>query len=296
MLHFYFIPHLLTIDPSLGRLDYDSLSDQALMEMLISGMTTEYKQVFQDENGHYVDVCDWKTFGFTNIGCTDARVTAIKVATYAFNDAQFPFEFIPPLVQSFWMMDCNLHGTLNPSNLPQNILKFDVGGNALDGSIDCKGFPKSIESIILFENAFSGSLALSHLLDSVVSFEAPTNKLSGELTLDALPLSMEVLILSQNNFSGPIFIKKLPNGMNCLDLSRNSFSGEFRLLVLPPSLEKIDISENDMKEKEVLLSTYGDMHFELVHSSIELVVDEQGEKHPWEEKILDSRYSDSDED
>ena len=144
---------LLTIDPSLGRLDYESLSDQALMEMLISGMTTEYKQVFQDENGHYVDVCEWKTFGFTNISCTDARVTDIKAVRYAFNDAQFPFEFIPPLVKSFWMMDCNLHGTLNPSVLPQNILKFDVGGNSLDGSIDCKGFPKKIEAIIFFENA-----------------------------------------------------------------------------------------------------------------------------------------------
>ena len=114
--------------------------------------------------------------------------------------------------------------------------------------------------------------------------------------LDALPPSMEDLSLYQNNFSGPIFIKKLPNGMNCLDLSRNSFSGEFRLLVLPPSLEKIDISENDVKEKAVLLSTYGDMHFELVHNSIELVVDEQGEKHPWEEKILGSWYSEPDED
>ena len=65
-------PHLLAVDPSLGRLDYESLSDQALMEMLIDALPTEEKAMFKDANGNFQDVCEW-----TNMDCTDERVTEV---------------------------------------------------------------------------------------------------------------------------------------------------------------------------------------------------------------------------
>ena len=39
---------LMCVDPSLGRLDYDSLSDQALMETLVEGMNRTDKRRLQD--------------------------------------------------------------------------------------------------------------------------------------------------------------------------------------------------------------------------------------------------------
>ena len=47
----------LSVDPSLGRVDYSSMSDQTLVEMLIDGFDDETKKTFQDSEGAYLDVC-----------------------------------------------------------------------------------------------------------------------------------------------------------------------------------------------------------------------------------------------
>ena len=46
---------VMAIDPALGRHDYHSLSDQALMEMVFDGMKAEKKQKLQDEHGNFLD-------------------------------------------------------------------------------------------------------------------------------------------------------------------------------------------------------------------------------------------------
>ena len=97
---------ILSIDPALGRLDYDSLSDQALMEMLVEGIAQSKKAEFQDTHGNYRDTCDWSgTF------CKDERVTGIVLSWKEFGERQFPFDVIPPLVERFIMKESNLHGT-----------------------------------------------------------------------------------------------------------------------------------------------------------------------------------------
>ena len=49
---------LCAIDPSLGRVDYDSLSDQSHMEFLIEATPEDRKRAFQDANGCFLDVCE----------------------------------------------------------------------------------------------------------------------------------------------------------------------------------------------------------------------------------------------
>ena len=49
---------LQSVDPALGRLDYDSLSDQALMEMLFGGLIDESKRRYQDKHRMLLDVCE----------------------------------------------------------------------------------------------------------------------------------------------------------------------------------------------------------------------------------------------
>ena len=48
----------LSVDPSLGRVDYNSLSDQTLMEMLIEGFDEETKRRYQDSHEMYLNVCE----------------------------------------------------------------------------------------------------------------------------------------------------------------------------------------------------------------------------------------------
>ena len=59
---------LLSIDPALGRLDYDSLSDQARMEIFIDGLTEETKKHFQDPKGGFLDISEWSGVFVTDDG------------------------------------------------------------------------------------------------------------------------------------------------------------------------------------------------------------------------------------
>ena len=53
------IASLFTADSSISRVDYNSLSDQTLMEMLIDGFDDESKRTYQEKDGTYLDVCEW---------------------------------------------------------------------------------------------------------------------------------------------------------------------------------------------------------------------------------------------
>ena len=65
----------LTVDPSLGRLDYSLLSDQTLMEILIDGFDEKTKKRYQDERGMYLGVCEWPSI---KCDCDD-RVIEINI-------------------------------------------------------------------------------------------------------------------------------------------------------------------------------------------------------------------------
>ena len=290
--------HLLTIDPSLGRLDYDSLSDQALMEMLISGMQDKSKEIFQDGNGNFTDACDWNARDWEgpDVRCTNKRVVEIALWNFRFASKQFPFEFIPPLVTSFRFTFSRLCGTLHTPFLPTILEKFNVQNNDLNGSIDFKGLPRRLHFLSLSSNRFCGSLLLADLPDTMAMLDAQLNYFSGEIMLDSLPPTMEEILLGHNELTGPIHIQRLPNSMEIIDVRSNWLSGEFRLLALPPNLREIDISDNSLEERAVISGTTGDMFFKLVHSNIESVIDDKGGEHAWEESILSSRDSESDED
>ena len=76
---------LLTIDPALGRLDYESLSDQALMEMLIDGMNAKDKAEYQDENGNCRDVGEWKGIALSNDRVTEVPILFKSSARNSFH-------------------------------------------------------------------------------------------------------------------------------------------------------------------------------------------------------------------
>ena len=282
------IAHALNFaDPHLGRLDYDSLSDQALMEMLIDGIKSRSKEAFLDEKSNFKDVSDW-----IGIECIDDRVTKINLSASKFTEKQFPFEFIPALVRSFGISNCDAHGTLDTAVLPRHIEFFDVSENKLHGSINFAGFPQSIESIFLYLNNFSGSCALGDLPDTLVTLDANNNEFSGELSLNEMPKAMEYLTLSKNKISGSFSIEKLPSRMEVLDLQSNALSGDVRLLgELPRTLHKIDVVNNkEMGSKAVLSKAAPPMHFKLKSDRLEYVVDEEGQAHAWQEPIRRSSW------
>ena len=276
-----FIPLLSADDTHLGRLDYDSLSDQTLMEILFDGMEASHKAEYVDVEGNFTDISEWKA-----LECEDERVKTICEHHRDFSAKQFPFEFIPPLVIDFSMGFCKLKGTMETSVLPQNLIDFYIADNDLYGTINCKGFPRKLESIHFEANAFSGSCILSDLPETLKDFNASENKLSGEICLNDLPPQMDALFLEKNSFTGSVCIERLPETMEFITLSNNKLSGDFRLMAYPKVIDEIRFSNNLMTGTVILENTPAAYKFTIWSKDITRVVDEDGNTHPWEGEIL----------
>ena len=89
---------LFASDSALGRVDYSSLSDQTLMEMLVDGFLDSAKKKYQDSEGMYLDVCDWPL-----VRCDDNR-RVIMVKHIQETAGSLSLTFMPPLVTSFFML------------------------------------------------------------------------------------------------------------------------------------------------------------------------------------------------
>ena len=281
------INHLLfTIDPFLGRLDYESLSDQALMEMLIDGMKQKYKKAFKDRTGNYLDKCEWTSLYYGPcVECIDERVTEVKFRSRPFSKKQFPFEFIPPLATILFTEVCSIHGSLDTSLLPQGLIKFSVIDNKLHGSISARDFPRDLKTIRIECNEFCGSIVLSDLPANLNDFIAEWNAFSGEISLENLPKKMVYLDLSNNNLSGPLHIEHLPDSMRHISLADNFFEGNLRFMNFPPHLISLSVSAS-LSGTAVLRATSEPMHFTLKYKGVNTVLDENGKTHAWAKQVI----------
>ena len=272
---------LYAVDPSLGRLDYDSLSDQTLMEIFTSRMKEEHIEVLQDKSGNFLDVCEWE-----NVVCTDDRVTHVKMSYWVFTEKPVAFEYIPPLVTYFEAVYCLMRGSLDTRVLPVHLVKFTVYGNSLSAMVDFRGLPRGLQDICISFNSFCGSCALENLPSSLSRLYADSNQFSGEISLNHLPSMLETLNLRNNRLHGSVVLKNLPQALRSLFLSANDFTGDFQLLDLPSRLKNVDICFNKWSGTVVLRKASGRMPFRLSNDDIKTVLDENGNTHAWEAEIF----------
>ena len=284
-----FLLTLRLMDPCLARLDYASLSDQALMEMFVEPMIEEenglltYGRRFSTLN--MIDVCEWNC-----IECEDGRVTKVQFLGFNYSKKRVPFEFIPPLVREFDFSESQVHGTLDTSHLPENLEEFNIYTNEMEGSLNFKEFPRMLRVIDISENCFSGSCALSDLPDTLIDLIAHQNKFSGKIMLDALPIALRCLILSKNLLEGPIHIETLPKNIESIDFSENAFSGRLRMMSFPSSLEKINLEKNALDGTAFLLNTGKKRHLWILNENFTMILDEKGNVHPWQAEILERNF------
>ena len=280
------------VDPALGRLDYESLSDQALMEMLFDGLSAESKEEFQDKNGNFIEVSEWRgVYFFEN------RVRRILIFCKAFDVKQFPFQFMPALVVNFVMTKSRMRGTLDTSVLPRCLEGLIIDDNLLHGSLKFSALPQKIGVMNISRNAFSGSLVLEDLPDALREFNASYNKFSGEIELNKLPKAMRCLEAQQNSLTGSICIERLPDEMSLfrLGLRDNKFTGEIRVLDFPKVSFTIDAGGNPVCVTAVVGKIPGSVDFSLQCAGIFEVVDEAGRPHAYAKQILAQSASESDD-
>ena len=181
------------VDPSLGRVDLESLPQQALMEMVIEGIAN--KEKICGDVDEPKDIEEWK-----GVTVEDEEVVVID-----------------------WDR-CKLEGSLYLEWLPSSVRRFLVGSNNLTGTLNSASLPTSIKSIYLGYNAFTGPIDLGRLPESMKGLHVQYNQLSGSLKLGSLPGTLTDFDAIGNEFSGSVDLTKLPAALVNLNLHKNQLS------------------------------------------------------------------------
>ena len=138
-----------TVDPSLGRVDHDSLPQQALMEMVIEGVKNKEKICVDVDEPK--DIEEWK-----GVEIEDGEVAEIHWDRYRLKGSLY-LEWLPSSVRKFSVVCNNLTGTLDMASLPISMENLNLAGNKFTGSIGLERLPARMESIRVFCNQLSGS-------------------------------------------------------------------------------------------------------------------------------------------
>ena len=228
--------YLFTADGvAFGRVDYASLSEQSLMELLIADI--QNLSDAQNSNGEFLDISKWK-----GIKLCDGAVTKIALLNF---DAIFAevipvgprgsidLQWLPRKLQAFDIQCMGLTGSIETGVLPRHLLDLNISENAFFGTFAVKNLPEAIKYINLRNNKLHGSLHIEHLPREVNNFQASGNAFSGELHFANLPASIQQLNLDRNDFTGSIDLSAIPPGILFLRIHKTKIAQERLVIAVP---------------------------------------------------------------
>mmetsp|Transcript_20841 Transcript_20841/g.32518 ORF Transcript_20841/g.32518 Transcript_20841/m.32518 type:complete len:238 (-) Transcript_20841:32-745(-) len=197
-----------SVDPSLGRIDKSTLSQETLMELLISQIVNKEVICGPEEDLQR----QWKEVTLNENG----EVLRIQWIYYKL-EGTFHLEWLPPTATSVMVTyNSKLEGTIHLTSLPEPLIKLNLARNSFSGEIDLTRLPAKLERLYVNANQFCGTVCLTKLPSSLVS-----------------------LYLSENQFFGPVDLTSLPEGLEDFRLHNNDFSGETDFLHLPENLREL---------------------------------------------------------
>ena len=270
-----FFTLFLSVDPSLGKVDYNLMSDQTLMEMMFEGFDDETKKQYQDNDGMYRYVCEWSC-----IKC-DEHERVIEIRMFGCHvRGSLDLRYIPPKVKVLLIASWDkrrVTGSVDLTRLPVGMQKLCLSNIELEGEIDLAHLPKDMVNLSLDNNQLTGEIDLTHLPEGMPRLFLQNNQLSGEIDLTNLPKGMKYLALNNNQFSGEIELTHLPDGMLELSLKHNLFSGALVIKKLPQGMKLIDVQGNHFNAIAVV-DNKTDATIKFEGSGVELIADENGSK------------------
>ena len=165
----------------IGHIDFGSLSQQTLIELLIERVVFAHRWTFIGDSGLVKDAC----------ACPGVRCSAAGFSHWILWDRQFEggfmdIQWLPLTTSDFFACHNNLHGTLHLTRLPDGLRKLVVRGNKFSGTVDLTRLPQSLTWLWVNENALRGSIDAS-----------------------TLPMSLKILDLRSNYFIGKIAIAEV---------------------------------------------------------------------------------------
>ena len=281
----------ITADP-LGRPDFATLTDQARLELLFDGLHDADKRQVQDDDGFFLEVCEWPS-----IQCDEQQnVTAVSVGDFA-HIGTLNLSFMPPHMHKFEVSNRvqsageKLRGTLEASELSQVLHTLHIERQAFNGTVDIPRLPRGLIQLNLTSNCFTGSCDLRSLPPGLINCYLRDNLFSGIVQLDSLPSTLLTLDIARCAFSGQLSFVGLSENLNELVLSNNAFCGDFVLVGrgcrLRVNAERTSFSGTAVLQKK------GNIHVSLEESNVTAVVDEFGEKHERMDQVLLGIWIDS---
>ena len=272
MLHLFSTLQILALDPSLGRVDIASLTDQQCMELLMAGCSEGCQEEYKSKEGEFFDVCDW-----VDITCdSEGRVAEIENLAA---DGTLPLQYLPRCVTRCKIACANFQGTIDTHGLPDTLEKLIVHLNRMSGSVDMRTLPPHLIRFDVFSNELSGSLDLTNLPITLEKIDVSENNFTGSLALHKLPPSMRILLAGYNHLSGELCLDRLPSAFAVLELEKNSISGSLVFLNPPESLRMLSLRDNSLSGTAVILSSVSESAVSLEGNDICSILDEDGHKH-----------------
>ena len=239
-------PALICTDfPSLGRVGYESMTEQTLMELLVGGVSILHN--IQDEQGDFLDVNTWPGVKTNDIGNVvevrfppTIRFNALEgghgqfVSFYAIGpEGSMDLSWIPRFTKRFDISQVALQGTVNTAALPRQLEIFDISRNKFSGMFSIPGLPSTLQIISIAFNSFIGSLDVTKLPQGLCSWNAESNYFQGTIDLSRLPPYLTVFNMSHTEISGTIDLRNIPSSI-CLFALESTFVEQETLVIGVP--------------------------------------------------------------
>ena len=217
-----FVAVMQMADSALGRLDYDSMSQQALIELAFS---KSKRSDIRDENGNFKDLSDMPQ-------CTlDAEGNVQSVTTGFFDDVRT--EWLPKTVESLFVTGLGI--TVDFTKLPAALRKLEVKADS-SSVVDLGSLPDGLEALKIHRSSFSKLKNFCNLPKGMTKLIIMKTKIEGTLRLRELPPALTKFDFSECAFYGSIDLEELPRTLVKFDGFSNKISGSINLTNLPASL------------------------------------------------------------
>ena len=215
--------HIFTVlhagDESLGRVDFASLSQQNLMEMLVGDINA--RKMFHDSDGFFLDETEWMGVRCDLYGTVESIKWSNMHDSFFTDGGTIHLEWLPSTVQSFDIYRNHLFGRVDLTRLPAPMKLLILSVNRLEGAADFTALPREMQYLYLSNNSLCGSVNIENLPSSLLEIDASSNTLSGSLDLTSVFYGIKTLNLAGNKLSGDVRISFLPGSIQSVDLSRN---------------------------------------------------------------------------
>ena len=232
-------------DSPLGRFDPAALTDQAAMELLVSGFSDSCQRQFQGPTGEFRDVSSWDIV----MSHHEGKVLELEILGMAGDDEEalsgtFETKYLPRSMHTLVIAYCSFESSFSFAGLPPTSQSLNIIEVPFSGTLDWASLPEEIDRIALVNTGFSGSVDLTVLPDSLKELSLRSNRFEGEICLTSLPPRMFLLLIQDSNLTGSVDLSRLPETLVELDLSSNGLTGEVSLEALPVKMQCLNISDN----------------------------------------------------